>query len=693
MNHAIRHVILALSILLGLTACGGGGGTQPRGIGPDGGTVTGTNGATIVVPAGALSSTVDLGITEIDASSASLPAGIRRLGAVYELTPHGTNFAAPVTVTVPFDPAQVSAGRSVQALKTTDAALTSWGVVADPSVSGTTLSVEVSSFSNILPAAMALPAISTQPSDQTVLVGQSATFTVVAGGNGGPFLTYQWRRNGVALPGATASSYTLAQAAAIDAGAEFSVVVGNGLGSVTSGLARLQVSASSATGWVTLGGQAVVSGSPVRLGALAVAPNGRVGVAYVVGSSGTSGLVGELRVSEWDGTSWTQIGGALNLTANDGVSLSRDSLAYDNQNRPVVAWLDRFTSTLVVQRLNGAAWARLGNPMYSGGAATGDPQVLIDPITDRPIVVIRSGPYVNVRAWTGSAWSPADSTHSAIALGGGSLVVSASGGRQLAIAYGADTGGTQLLARLYTPDPSNGQYTVEASDPILPTAIRTRDFLLQVTSAASATPNAYALIGDTVAGPMLVRVRSGPSGWQSIGDDLGIRGTRLQLRVTPLGLPLVGYLHGSAPPHRVDGKWWDGAAWNQVTSPSATTEDVISFALGLAGNGLPYVAMTARDPNSASRLADQLVVRRFSPVTLSIAVAGPVGSGSVVVGAQSCAAGNTCDVPVPGGATLTLDAVPSGGSSFQSWVGCDAVNGTRCTVLVDQNKTVTATLQ
>ncbi|HEY6387534.1 MAG TPA: choice-of-anchor D domain-containing protein, partial [Candidatus Acidoferrum sp.] len=49
------------------------------------------------------------------------------------------------------------------------------------------------------------PTITTQPVNQTVTAGQTATFTVVAGGTAP--LSYQWQKNGVNVAGATASSY------------------------------------------------------------------------------------------------------------------------------------------------------------------------------------------------------------------------------------------------------------------------------------------------------------------------------------------------------------------------------------------------------------------------------------------------------------------------------------------------------
>ena len=51
------------------------------------------------------------------------------------------------------------------------------------------------------------PLITAQPSDLTVIAGQPATFSVAA--NGDAPITYQWRRGGVTIDGATAASYTL----------------------------------------------------------------------------------------------------------------------------------------------------------------------------------------------------------------------------------------------------------------------------------------------------------------------------------------------------------------------------------------------------------------------------------------------------------------------------------------------------
>jgi len=88
------------------------------------------------------------------------------------------------------------------------------------------------------------PEIATQPANQTVTVGQTATFSVVATGTAP--LQYQWRKNGTAIPGATGSSYTTPTTTSGDDGSSFTVIVTNATGNVTSNAATLTVTAAAA---------------------------------------------------------------------------------------------------------------------------------------------------------------------------------------------------------------------------------------------------------------------------------------------------------------------------------------------------------------------------------------------------------------------------------------------------------------
>jgi len=82
------------------------------------------------------------------------------------------------------------------------------------------------------------PQVETQPADQYVAVGGSATFSVAASGSS--TVSYQWNFNGSAIPGATGSSYTVTNAQASNAG-PYTVTLTDADGSVTSEAANLYV--------------------------------------------------------------------------------------------------------------------------------------------------------------------------------------------------------------------------------------------------------------------------------------------------------------------------------------------------------------------------------------------------------------------------------------------------------------------
>jgi hypothetical protein len=86
------------------------------------------------------------------------------------------------------------------------------------------------------------PQIHQPPQDQTVTVGQPATFSV--GASGAAPLAYQWQRDGEDIDGADEASYTLPTAALADNGARFRVIVRNDLDEVTSAEATLTVVAN-----------------------------------------------------------------------------------------------------------------------------------------------------------------------------------------------------------------------------------------------------------------------------------------------------------------------------------------------------------------------------------------------------------------------------------------------------------------
>jgi len=86
------------------------------------------------------------------------------------------------------------------------------------------------------------PTITSQPSNVTKQVGQSATFSVSATGTAP--LSYQWRRNGNNIFGATGTSYIISSVSSSDDGDSFQCRISNSYGTITSNPATLTVIAN-----------------------------------------------------------------------------------------------------------------------------------------------------------------------------------------------------------------------------------------------------------------------------------------------------------------------------------------------------------------------------------------------------------------------------------------------------------------
>ncbi|HJT71191.1 MAG TPA: hypothetical protein VJ731_13415, partial [Terriglobales bacterium] len=130
------------SVSITVNAAGGG-------IGPSGGTVNGSYGASVTVPAGALSTNVDIEIPRDSSGAPALPStGIDTAGAMYALTPHGTVFSTPATVQIPFDSTRIPTDADPVLYKGEP------GGAFTPiptTVNGSMLSANVSNFSWVIP--------------------------------------------------------------------------------------------------------------------------------------------------------------------------------------------------------------------------------------------------------------------------------------------------------------------------------------------------------------------------------------------------------------------------------------------------------------------------------------------------------------------------------------------------------------
>jgi hypothetical protein len=135
-----------------------------------------------------------------------------------------------------------------------------------------------------------LPSITTQPVSQSIVEGKPLTLNVVATGSG--TLSYQWRKGGSEVNGATASTFSVSNVIATDTGS-YDVVVSNSSGSVTSSAATVTVTAAAPVIATQPVSQSVIAGTAVTFSTAATGTGPlnyqwrREGVAIIGANSST----------------------------------------------------------------------------------------------------------------------------------------------------------------------------------------------------------------------------------------------------------------------------------------------------------------------------------------------------------------------------------------------------------------------
>ena len=210
----------------------------------------------------------------------------------------GQPFTAPYTVTSVEGVVRSIGTTSPQAVNGSTYNFNNWSHGGGQTQNITT-PVNNTSYTANFSTAAASPNITGQPQSITVPPGANAIFTVSASGTAP--LTYQWRKNGTAIAGATSASYTITSVTAANAG-NYSVIVSNAVGTVTSNIAILTISSGSTTP-ITLFNPGDVPSSPrsndgqgIALGMkFQVAENGFInGVRYYKGPNTTGTRTGYL---------------------------------------------------------------------------------------------------------------------------------------------------------------------------------------------------------------------------------------------------------------------------------------------------------------------------------------------------------------------------------------------------------------
>jgi Putative Ig domain/Abnormal spindle-like microcephaly-assoc'd, ASPM-SPD-2-Hydin/Immunoglobulin I-set domain len=167
-------------------------------------------------------------------TTASLPPGT--VNVAYSTTLQATGGTPPYTWSVSSGalPAGLALNASTGAISGTPAQSATFSFTAQVADAASHTAQQASSIQ-----ILAAPMITSQPASQTIAAGQTATFSVTASGTAP--LSYQWKKNGTAIGGATFSSYTTPAETTSDNGAQFTVMVSNSAGSVASNAATLTV--------------------------------------------------------------------------------------------------------------------------------------------------------------------------------------------------------------------------------------------------------------------------------------------------------------------------------------------------------------------------------------------------------------------------------------------------------------------
>lgn len=254
MTWQARHV-LPLCLALAVAGCGGGSGSTSS---SDSASSTSSSGSASTVAAPSIA-TQPASLSVDAGKSASFTVSASGGGTLaYQWRKGGTAISG--------------ATAAAYALSTTTASdAGSYDVV----VSNSAGSVTSSAATLTVNAVNAAPVIVTQPVSQSAAVGASVTLSVTASGSG--TLSYQWRKGGVAISGATASSYTISSVTTASAGT-YDVVITNSSGSATSGTVTLDVTSTTSSALATAAYNAAMS----FYNTLSSSQQGTVQVAYSI---------------------------------------------------------------------------------------------------------------------------------------------------------------------------------------------------------------------------------------------------------------------------------------------------------------------------------------------------------------------------------------------------------------------------
>jgi hypothetical protein len=239
-------------------------------------------------------------------------------------------------------------------------------------------------------AAAVAPAITTQPASATVTAPGTATFSVAASGTAP--LAYQWRKNGVNIPGATGSSYTTPSTTTADSGSTFRVVVSNSAGSVMSNAAALTVNAAAVAPAITTPPASVTVTAP-GTATFSVAASGTTPLTYqwqknganIPGATGSSYTTPSTTTADSGSTFRVVVSNSAGSVTSTAATLTVNVVATTSCTFTLSQTRSTYpagggTASVTVTAPNGCAWTSVSNVSWitiaAGKTGTGTGSVV-----------------------------------------------------------------------------------------------------------------------------------------------------------------------------------------------------------------------------------------------------------------------------------------------------------------------------
>ncbi|HTU21258.1 MAG TPA: immunoglobulin domain-containing protein [Gemmataceae bacterium] len=215
------------------------------------------------------------------------------------------------------------------------------------------------------------PIVTTQPTDQSTTMGNTATFTAAASGNPTPTVQWQVSADGgntfSDISGATSTTLILSNVALAMSGYEYQAVFSNSLGTTTSNAATLSVQAQPTAPTVTT--------QPTNQ---TVSASGTA--TFAAAANGTPTPTVEWQVSTDGGNTWTDISGATSTTLTlSNVQASQNGYEYQAIFTNSAGTATTNTATLTVQQAPSVTTqptdqsVTVGSTATFTAAASGDP--------------------------------------------------------------------------------------------------------------------------------------------------------------------------------------------------------------------------------------------------------------------------------------------------------------------------------